>query len=106
MSKGLWCPSCHSGVFTTSPLALTVDEGIVFQLGSICEARCIRCGGQWLYDNSVHGVHTTIPIRSSEATRLISEARKREWDAHINKKEVEITDDLTEQTLRLPEGNK
>ena len=105
--KGLWCPSCQNGIFTVSPVALTVAEtGVVFTLEAVKAVTCVSCGAKWAWDGSVPGTSKIVSLISTEAKRMIGDARAKEWDAYINPRDL-IAEGLAAEAasinaLRIP----
>lgn len=89
--KGLWCHSCGTGIFSLEEIILNVGDGRVTSLSSVKAVTCVGCGSRWAWDGSVPGVCKVAPIASTEAKRMISECREKEWDSQFQKIDEAVT---------------
>ena len=86
--RGVYTCRCHRAMFSRQPVVVSTENHIIMELESVFLLTCLKCPAQYLVRRLKKGCVSAFPA-SSEAEKLIEEARKEEIDSKFKKSEME-----------------
>lgn len=88
--KGVYLCQCGRGMFSKQEICVSVGNHTIFTMKNCFRLNCMKCSGSWvcLIRKGEKGCVSAF-ASSTEAEKLIEEARQDEWDTRFLKAEAE-----------------
>lgn len=86
--KGAYLCQCNRGMFSKQEIVISVGNRILYPLTRVFKLSCIKCSGTFVVLTRKDKPGCVSAFASStEAEKLIEEARQEEWDGRFQKEQ-------------------